>query len=48
MDIEPRTSSIKTTAEALDRVNDLTKFAANFKIKILSTALGSVAQRLED
>ena len=29
--IEPRTSSIKTTAEALSRVNDLVKFASKFQ-----------------
>ena len=48
VDIEPRTSSIKTTAEALGRVDDLTKFAAQLQDEDLVIALRSVAQRLED
>ena len=49
MDIEPWTSSIKTTPEALDGINDLTKFSCKpVQDEDLVTASSSVAQRLED
>ena len=48
MDNEPRTSSIKTTAEALSRVNELVKFASKLKDEDLVIALNSVSQRLEN
>ena len=47
VDIEPWTS-IKTTAEALGRVDDLTKFADQLHDEDLVIALCSVAQQLED
>ena len=48
MDIEPRTSSINTTAEAMGRVDNLTEFAAKLQDEDLVIALSSVAHRLED
>ena len=47
-DVEHWTSSIKTTAEALGRMDDLTKFAAKLEDEDVVVALSSVAQRLED
>ena len=45
VDIEPR---IKTIAQALGRVDNLTKFAAQLQEEDLVIALSSVVEQLED